>query len=424
MLETHGMLRSDTTVLFERLREANGLLQEVLAGANTNLGSIEQVLSTRVADFVGTMNNLLEKTGGTTTRMDEHIGGFYEVTGKVLENLDDLASSFDQHGRELADAATMLSNTNRETESAVADRRGMLENLVTALDARTDDLDTRLKRFNGLLDELLASAEGRARDIARTIADPATPARSSSPSSSRPCARTPRTEQRRTIESMREIYESATGDAQSMFQGAAERFSEIVQGMKHMAGDMQRELEIDPAGTSPRHSRTAAGDRRKRRADAPRDRRPDRGAGRTQPHRRPPWPRDRNRRAGRAARSREESGRRCRQPSRAPQARATYVGNAPPVAPPRSAPAAPKARRRSSAVPRRSRRCRSQQGPGSDRRPDQLAVRPPHPRLARRRPQPQPQRGEARGPRRRRPRNARPATRSSRSTRSRSISPA
>ena len=30
MLETHGMLRSDTTALFERLREANILLQEVL----------------------------------------------------------------------------------------------------------------------------------------------------------------------------------------------------------------------------------------------------------------------------------------------------------------------------------------------------------------------------------------------------------
>ena len=37
MLETHGMLRSDTTTLFERLREANGLLQEVLSGAQDNL---------------------------------------------------------------------------------------------------------------------------------------------------------------------------------------------------------------------------------------------------------------------------------------------------------------------------------------------------------------------------------------------------
>ena len=39
MLETHGMLRSDTTALFERLREANILLQEVLSGAHENMSS-------------------------------------------------------------------------------------------------------------------------------------------------------------------------------------------------------------------------------------------------------------------------------------------------------------------------------------------------------------------------------------------------
>ena len=33
MMETHGMLRNDTSALFERLREANVLLQEVLGGA-------------------------------------------------------------------------------------------------------------------------------------------------------------------------------------------------------------------------------------------------------------------------------------------------------------------------------------------------------------------------------------------------------
>jgi hypothetical protein len=243
MLETNGMLRSDTTVLFERLREANGLLQEVLAGAHTNLGSIEQVLSTRVADFVTTMNNLLEKTGATTTRMDQHIGGFYEITGKVLENLGDLAAKFNQHGRELADAATMLSTSNQETEQAVADRRGMLEGLVNTLDARTSDLDTRLKRFNGLLDESLTAAEGRARDIARTIADSSNAGTRVITEQFQAVREGAETEQRRTLDAMRQIYEHATGDAQSMFQGAAERFSEIVQGMKHMSGDMQRELE-------------------------------------------------------------------------------------------------------------------------------------------------------------------------------------
>ncbi len=414
MLETHGMLRSDTTVLFERLREANSLLQEVLAGANTNLGSIEQVLSTRVADFVGTMNNLLEKTNGTTTKMDDHIRGFYEVTGKVLENLGDLASNFDKHGRELGDAATMLSNANRETESAVADRRGLLENLVSALDTRTADLDMRLKRFNGLLDESLAAAEGRARDIARTIAETSNTGTQIITEQFQSVRENAEAEQRRTIESMREIYESATSDAQSMFQGASERFSEIVQGMKHMAGDMQRELEstrqelrrgilelpqetaesaaqmrrviVDQIEALAELNRIVARHGREIETAEPV------GASCARGKRPLPLP-PQSRRAGPRHLCRQcAAGRAARRPS----------------------PAAPKVRRRTSAVPRRSRRCRAQQGPaptaGQTNWLSDLLSRASREGDV----PPQPQRGEARGPRQAPRRNGRPATRSSR----------
>ncbi len=56
------MLRSDTAVLFERLRES----QQPPSGSSRRRQhqsrlKIEQVLSTRVADFVGTMNNLLKR---------------------------------------------------------------------------------------------------------------------------------------------------------------------------------------------------------------------------------------------------------------------------------------------------------------------------------------------------------------------------
>ena len=55
------MLRSDTTALFERLREANILLQEVLSGAHENMSAIENTLVTRVSEFVATMNEVAEK---------------------------------------------------------------------------------------------------------------------------------------------------------------------------------------------------------------------------------------------------------------------------------------------------------------------------------------------------------------------------
>ena len=57
-----------------------------------------------------------------------------------------------------------------EMERAVNERKAALESLVTTIDTRTNDLDQRLTRFTALLDESLAAAEERARDIARVVA--------------------------------------------------------------------------------------------------------------------------------------------------------------------------------------------------------------------------------------------------------------
>ena len=78
------MLRSDTTTLFERLREANILLQEVLSGAHENMSSIENTLVTRVSEFVSTMNEVSERSGVASSQVDQHISSFHTITNKVL----------------------------------------------------------------------------------------------------------------------------------------------------------------------------------------------------------------------------------------------------------------------------------------------------------------------------------------------------
>ena len=67
------MLRSDTTALFERLREANILLQEVLSGAHENMSEIESTLVTRVSDFVAAMNEVAQKTGAANSEVERNI---------------------------------------------------------------------------------------------------------------------------------------------------------------------------------------------------------------------------------------------------------------------------------------------------------------------------------------------------------------
>ena len=155
MLETHGMLRSDTTALFERLREANILLQEVLSGAHENMNEIESTLVNRVAEFVTAMHEVAQKTGTANTQVEQHINAFRTVTAETLTDLSQLATQFDAHGRSLAEAVALIDRSNRRTEGSLNERKESLELLVGNLDRKAEDVELRINRFSGSLDQSL-----------------------------------------------------------------------------------------------------------------------------------------------------------------------------------------------------------------------------------------------------------------------------
>src|SRR5258708_15168383 len=82
--ETHGMLRSDATALFDRLRDANGTLQQVLGGAQTNLNAIEQMLSMPVTEFVSTLEPLLDSADPTTGKLDRQGSPLHRLTPRAF----------------------------------------------------------------------------------------------------------------------------------------------------------------------------------------------------------------------------------------------------------------------------------------------------------------------------------------------------
>src|SRR4029077_14602606 len=115
MQETSKLLRTDTVALFERLREGNILLQEVLTGAHSNLSTLEQALVSRVAEFVSTLNDVSSRTGATTKLVDEQISTFTVTTKKALVDLAQLATQFDEHGKMLTEAARRIDESNSKT---------------------------------------------------------------------------------------------------------------------------------------------------------------------------------------------------------------------------------------------------------------------------------------------------------------------
>ena len=243
MMETHTMLRSDSTALFERLREANILLQEVLSGAHENMSSIEHTMATRVSEFVAAMTDLSSKTGATTSKVEQHLGNFNTVTGKMLGDLTELANQFNSHGRTLADAVALVESGNRRTEETVAQRQATVETLVSTLDTRAEEFGQRLARFSAVLDESLQTATNRAREIATLIAQTSNESVQTIEQQYELVRKTSEEERTRTSEALTAAYDDAFSQVQSVFTESTTRFSEVMQGMKQMAAEMQQELE-------------------------------------------------------------------------------------------------------------------------------------------------------------------------------------
>ena len=245
------MLRSDTTALFERLREANILLQEVLSGAHENMSDIESTLVTRVSDFVAAMNDVAQKTGNANSEVERNIASFVATSGQAVIDLTQLAGQFDAHGRSLAEAVALIDTSNRRTEGSLTERSTSLEQLVNLLDRKGGDLDQRLTRFASVLDQSLEGAAERAREIARLTADSTT-------SGARAIAETFETirnnteeERKRMSDAVHGIYEQATEEANSIFTQMTEHSNEIFSQVT----DRSSTMFTHAAGASPRCSR-------------------------------------------------------------------------------------------------------------------------------------------------------------------------
>ena len=247
MQETSKILRTDTVALFERLREGNILLQEVLTGAHENLNSLERALVTRVADFVTALNDVTSRNSASTSALEEQLRTFNESTSGALEGLSSLSTQFESHGRMLSEAVRTVEQSNERTTQSVAERQGLLEQLTTTIDTRTLDLDERLSRFVSLLEESLNAAELRARDIARVVAESAGASSSAVGRQFEAVRMAVEDERRQTLEAMGEIYDRGTQDAASMFAEASDKFSNIVHAMKQMAAELHQELDATRA---------------------------------------------------------------------------------------------------------------------------------------------------------------------------------
>src|SRR4029077_14684082 len=153
---------------------------------------------------------------------------FNSKTAKALDDLGSLSGQFEIHGRSLVGGAAVVEHSNRNTTASLAERKQTLESLVTTIDLRTTDLDQRLSRFTGLLDESLAAAEERARDIARVVAETAGAGSAAISRQFEAVRAAAENERHQTLDAMGELYQQSAAETDAMFKQSTEKFGTMV----------------------------------------------------------------------------------------------------------------------------------------------------------------------------------------------------
>ena len=249
--ETHNMLRADTTALFERLREANIMLQEVLSGSHENMSALENTLMLRVSEFVTAMNEVTAATGDATGRVEQHhrrVPRDHRARASPIS-----ASSRSSSTRTAASSAKAVELIERSNR---ADRTDASTSAASQLESLVADARHPHRGYRAAAQALLRPARrdrsrpppAARRDIARVVSESsaegsarhrravrarARERRGRAPAAPpKPCARSTSRHRR---------------DRGDMFREASERFAEMMRGMKQMAAEMQRELEATRA---------------------------------------------------------------------------------------------------------------------------------------------------------------------------------
>jgi hypothetical protein len=131
---------------------------------------------------------------------------------------------------------------HQRLDVSLDDRRRALDELVASLSTKAEDMDSLLKSFAGLLEDNLASAEARAREVGQVLVESTSQTTAAITAQAETLRMATGKERERTAAVLRQAYEQAMTEMNSLFKDATTRFGEVTGGLRDMSSDIQREL--------------------------------------------------------------------------------------------------------------------------------------------------------------------------------------
>ena len=230
--QTHEKLRGELSGVLDQLGQTGALLRSLASASGDSLTAVETRLGERAREF----QTILELSAG-------HVAALSDTSKNTLGEAHALADKLAAQSHALAGAVSDLAETNANADAALDSRRVMLERLLASVGSKTEDFDSVMQSFAGLVDDGFKQAEARAREVGTFLSD-ATQATAGAISQQYELVRTTTGKEReRTAAALRAAYDQANTEMSHVFGQATEKFQNSMQELRAVTSEIQRELE-------------------------------------------------------------------------------------------------------------------------------------------------------------------------------------
>ncbi len=247
-LQISGRFERESGLLVDRIDKAAKELDIAATASNSSLDEAHRKFSKHVE----TANIYLsDQLSTAATSLDDRLEsismqltGKLETTGgKISERLEDVSDLVEKS----------IDKFNNEMERVLISRKSALDNLIDDAAKRAQDVDVVMTSYMSLIEESLAAAEARSKDISRIIAEQTTMAivnleqevrklEASSGGQITQASRVLREQHERAMASMNEMLSSTASDFQQTAQDMRMTAQQVVKDIDSARSDLKRAI--------------------------------------------------------------------------------------------------------------------------------------------------------------------------------------
>lgn len=222
------------------LEQHSGAMEKSLS---RQANAIHQVVTSSSGQIQRAVDELAKRSGSSSETLGNHANMLKEVSNGLLGQIHSLTKRFEDQGSNIINAARTLEVQNTKVDSMMETRQAQLSTMIEGVSKRASELDRMMHHYSNMLEQSLAQAEQRAKQVTETLArDSADKSQSAVKELERLRAEA-QAHTARAISELKSSFSSLSEQVSNQLSGFTNSFNETTQQVRNSTHRASAELE-------------------------------------------------------------------------------------------------------------------------------------------------------------------------------------